>query len=261
MNVSGHSNFAEVEEIYMNNLGPPIVASWQGHCPICEKDTIFQARYAWFRDHLICQSCPGGSIPRERALMQVLRELAPDWMRRRIHESSPGNRGASVVLARESSDYTATQFYHDVPRGGYRDGVRCEDLEQQTFDNESFDLVITQDVMEHIFSPDRAYREIWRTLKPGGLYLHTTPIYKDRVTTERRASVGADGKVNHLAEPEYHGNPVDPNGSLVTFHYGYDLADLIAEWTPFDVEIRRFHQRSGGIVAEFSEVVICRKVQ
>jgi hypothetical protein len=28
----------------------------------------------------------------------------------------------------------------------------------------------------------------------------------------------------------------------------------------FDVEIRRFHQRSSGIVAEFSEVVICRKV-
>jgi len=66
--------------------------------------------------------------------------------------------------------------------------------------------------------------------------------------------------VVHLAEPEYHGNPIDPKGSLVTFHYGYDLADLIAEWTPFDVEIRRFHQRSSGIVAEFSEVVVCRKV-
>jgi hypothetical protein len=38
-----------------------------------------------------------------------------------------------------------------------------------------------------------------------------------------------------------------------------DLADLIAGWTPFDVEIRRFHQRS-RIVAEFSEVIICRKV-
>jgi SAM-dependent methyltransferase len=191
--------------------------------------------------------------------MQVVRELAPDWRQRRIHEGSPGGRGASVVLARDCADYVATQFYPNVRRGAYTDGVRCEDLEQQTFDNEVFDLVITQDVMEHIFHPDRAYREIWRTLKPGGLYTHTTPIYKDRVTTVRRASIGTDGKVIHLAEPEYHGNPVDPKGSLVTFHYGYDLADLIAEWTSFDVEIRRFRQRSTGIVAEFTEVIICRK--
>jgi SAM-dependent methyltransferase len=240
---------------------PPVVARWQGRCPVCEQDTIFEARDAWLRDHLICQSCPGGSIPRERAMMQVLRELAPDWIGRSIHESSPGNRGASVILARHCRDYIATQFYQDVPRGAFRDGMRCEDLEQQTFDDQSFDLVITQDVMEHVFHPDQAYREIWRTLKPGGLYLHTTPIYKDRVITERRASIGMDGKVVHLAEPEYHGNPVDPAGSLVTFHYGYDLADLIAEWTAFDVEIRRFHQRRSGIVAEFSEVIICRKVE
>jgi SAM-dependent methyltransferase len=192
--------------------------------------------------------------------MEVTRELAPDWKRRSIHEGSPSSRGTSMILARDCVDYTPTQFYPNVPRGAYRDGVRCEDLEQQTFDDESFDLVITQDVMEHIFHPDRAYREIWRTLKPGGLYLHTTPIYKDHLTTERRASLAKDGTVVHLAEPEYHGNPIDPKGSLVTFHYGYDLADLIAEWTPFDVEIRRFHQRSSGIVAEFSEVVVCRKV-
>ena len=166
----------------------------------------------------------------------------------------------SVVLARDCANYIPTQLYPGTSRGAYRDGLRCEDLEQQTFDDESFDLVVTQDVMEHVFHPDRAYREIWRTLKPGGLYIHTTPIYKNWVTSERRASLGVgDGQVILLAEPEYHGNPIDPKGSLVTFHYGYDLADLIAEWTPFDVETRRFHQRRSGIVAEFSEVIVCRK--
>jgi len=245
----------------VTNAPPPILASWRGHCPICEQDTVFEARNPWFRDYLICQTCHGGSIPRERALMQVLRELAPGWKAQAIHESSPASRGTSVVLARDCVAYVATQFYPDTPRGAYRDGVRCEDLEQQTFDDETFDLVVTQDVMEHVFHPDRVYREVWRTLKPGGLYIHTTPIYKDRVTSERRAAIEPDGTVTHLAEPEYHGNPVDPKGSLVTFHYGYDLADLIAGWTPFEVEIRRFHQRLSGIVAEFSEVIVCRKAQ
>ncbi len=237
----------------------PVVASWRGHCPICECATVFEARDAWFRDHLICMSCPGGSIPRERALMQVVRELVPDWKHRRIHESSPVPRGASIVLRRECPGYVATYYWPDVPLGAMRDGHRCETLEAQTFADESFDLVVSQDVMEHVFHPDLAYREIWRTLKPGGLYIHTTPIYKDRVTSERRASL-TNGRIVYHAPPEYHGNPVDAQGALVTFHYGYDIADLIAEWTSFDVEIRRYHQRSAGIVAEFSEVIVCSKV-
>ena len=49
--------------------------------------------------------------------------------------------------------------------------------------------------------------------------------------TERRASRAADGSVRHHAEPEYHGNPVDPQGSLVTWHFGYDLAARILERT------------------------------
>jgi SAM-dependent methyltransferase len=236
-----------------------IVASWRGHCPICDRDTVFEARQSWFRDHLICQTCPGGSIPRERALMQVIRELAPNWAQMQLHESSPGQRGASILLARDCQGYIGTQYYPGEQLGTVKDGYRCEDLERQTFADASFDLVISQDVMEHIFHPDRAYREIWRTLRHGGLYIHTTPIYKDQVTTMQRANLDDHGQVNHLAEPEYHGNPVDPQGSLVTYHYGYDFADKIAEWSLFDVEIRRFNQRSTGIVAEFSEVIICRK--
>ena len=244
----------------MNTPADALVASWQGHCPICEQATTFQARYGWFRDHLICTSCPGGSIPRERALMQTIRQLMPDWRERRIHESSPASRGASIVLGRDCADYVATQYFPDVARGGMKGGFRCEDLEHQTFADDSFDLVVTQDVMEHVFYPEKAHREIWRTLKTGGLHIHTTPIFKDRVTTERRAWLSADGSIGHLGEPEYHGNPVDPQGSLVTFHYGYDIGELIAAWAPFDVEIRRYNQRSTGIVAEFSEVIICRKV-
>ena len=245
----------------MNISAPALVASWHGRCPICEKETVFEARYSWFRDHLICTSCPGGSIPRERALMQTIRQLIPDWRERHIHESSPSSRGTSRVLARDCAGYLPTQYFPNVPPGEKKGGVRCEDLERQTFADESFDLVVTQDVMEHVFHPEKAHREIWRTLKPGGMHIHTTPIFKHRVTTERRAWLSPDGTISHLGEPEFHGNPVDPEGSLVTFHYGYDIADLIAEWAPFDVEIRRFNQRSTGIVAEFSEVIICRKIQ
>jgi hypothetical protein len=114
-------------------------------------------------------------------------------------------------------------------------------------------------VMEHVFEPEAVYCEIWRTLRPSGLYLHTTSIYKERVKSARRAVRLGDGSISYLAKPEYHGNPIDAQGSLVTWHYGYDLPDLIARWTPFDVEVRRFNDRRHGIVAEFTEVIICKK--
>lgn len=235
------------------------IAQWSGFCPICSETTEFVAHDAWFRDHLFCSTCIGGSIPRERALMLVIRQLLPHWPELAIHESSPEPRGLSLMLAAEAPSYVATQFWPDVPRGEHRDGVRCENLEEQTFPSEIFDLVVTQDVMEHVFHPAKAYQEIYRTLRPGGYHIHTTPIYKGLTETAQRARLEPSGEITYLAPPEYHGNPISAEGSLVTYHYGYDLADLIAQWTPFDVEIRRFNDRSHGIVAEFSEVIIGSK--
>ena len=191
--------------------------------------------------------------------MLTINQLLPHWVELDIHESSPASRGVSRILAAHAPRYVATQFWPDVPCGTVYRGMQCENLEAQTFSSESFDLVVTQDVMEHVFDPQAAYQEIFRTLRPGGYHIHTTPIYKDLVQTEQRAKMGQDGQITHLAEAEFHGNPISGDGSLVTFHFGYDLADLITRWTPFDVEIRRFNDRTHGIVAEFSEVIICLK--
>ena len=191
--------------------------------------------------------------------MVVIQSIAPTWRRMHIHESSPVPRGVSLVLSRHCASYIGTQYFQDVAGGTTHSGWRCEDLEQQTFADEVFDMVVSQDVMEHVFRPDLAYKEIWRTLKPNGFYVHTTPIYKTLVESQRRAERRPDGSTNLLMEPEYHGNPVSELGALVTFHYGYDIADRIAEWAPFDVEIRRFNDRTRGIVGECTEVIVCRK--
>lgn len=232
---------------------------WDGFCPICLTDTTFAASGPWFRDQLNCEGCSGGSIPRERALMLAVRRCLPGYADLEIHESSPAIRGLSTLLLKEAPGYIGTQYFPDAAPGAMVGGVRCENLEAQTFASESFDLVVTQDVMEHVFDPEKAYQETFRTLRPGGYYIHTTPIYKELTHTHARANLGADGVIEHLFEPEYHGNPISGDGALVTYHFGYDLVDLITSWTSFDVECHRANDRSHGIVAEFSEVLICRK--
>lgn len=226
-----------------------------GYCPICDTEVTFSAAYDWYRDHLLCSRC--GSIPRERALALELNKRFPAWRKLSIHESSPGPRGISPKLKKECSGYIASQFFPDAEPGAMVLGSRNEDLAAQTFPDEMFDVVISLDVMEHVNEPDRVMREIVRTLKPGGSYLFTAPTYKHLVASERRARYREDGSVEHLAEPEYHGNPVSDQGSLVTFHYGYDLPELIHQWSGMDVEVVRFHSHNYGIIGEFTEVYVC----
>jgi len=230
-----------------------------GWCPICEKEAVFTAKNPWLGDHYLCSGC--GSIPRERGLMHVIQNRYPNWRDLRIHESSPGNRGASVKLAKECKNYTASQYDPDLGFGNTNTarGYRSENLEKQTFANESFDIVVSQDVMEHIFDAEAAFKEIHRTLKPGGAHIFTTPILNKSNPSVCRARLNNDGTIQHIFPPEYHGNPMSGDGSLVTFHWGYDIADLIEKSVSDQAEIIHPTDPHMGIEAEYIEVVIQKR--
>ena len=231
----------------------------EGVCPICEQEVVFRSEKEWLRDHFLCSGC--GSIPRERALMHVIKLYFPGYRSLIVHESSPGGRGASVKLRNECAGYTTSHFYKDLKLGEYQaqHGHRCEDLENLTFDDESFDLFITQDVMEHIFDPARAFNEIARVLKPGGAHIFTVPIINKERETECWASRDESGQIIYHKEPEYHGNPIDESGSLVTMHWGYDIASFIMKAADTPSTIVMIDDLSQGIRAEYIEVIVSRK--
>ena len=134
-----------------------------GYCPTCDQQADFISKEDWLRDHFLCNHC--GSIPRERALMHVIEDYYPNFRDFVVHESSPANRGASLKLSQQCKEYVASQYDVNIAFGDQHDvyGYVSQDLEKQTFEDEVFDLVVTQDVFEHLFSPDRAFAEIART--------------------------------------------------------------------------------------------------
>jgi len=191
--------------------------------------------------------------------MAVLQSLYPDWRNLAIHESSPGDSGASPKLRRECRNYVASHFDTALPLGAqHEDGYVVQNLEAQTFPAESFDIVITQDVFEHLFHPDLAIKEIARTLRPGGSYIMTVPIVNEGAASERRAR-RQEGQVVHLKPAEYHGNPIDPNGSLVTVDWGYDIGPYLAAHSGLAVTIHHFDDLSRGLRAAYLDVLVCRK--
>lgn len=229
--------------------------SCNGWCPICEESVIFSSNYDWLRDHLLCSGC--GSVPRERALMRVIKERFPNYRDLIVHETSPGNRGASVKLANECANYTSSQYFKDLSPGEiHACGVRCENLEKLSFDDFSFDLFVSQDVMEHVFDPVSAFREIHRVLRPGGAHIFTVPIINKWKKTDIWASYNELGEIIYHGTPEYHGNPVDPDGALVTMHWGYDIASFISDKAGMPTVIVQIDDINQGIRAEYIDVLV-----
>lgn len=233
---------------------PGLFLRTTGRCPICERDTAFEARDPGLRDFLLCTGC--GSLPRERALMHVIDLVMPGWRDAVIHESSPAPRGASLKLATQCRGYIKSQYLPDRARRGPDD--RHEDLEALTFDEDSVDLHVTQDVMEHIFRPSCAFREFARTLKAGGMHVFTVPLVRQHQPTVIRARRIGD-EVDYLLEAEYHGNPVGDGRSLVTVDWGYDICDHIARVTGLHTTVFRYENPAMGILGYYTDVLVTRK--
>jgi len=224
-----------------------------GYCSVCAAQAKFISYNAWLRDHYRCARCR--SIPRQRALVHVLTMLRPDWRNEVIHESSP----SMTFFQTQAHGYSCSYYFEDTPPGASNNGRRCENLESLTFDDHSFDIFITQDVLEHVFRPDCALAEIMRVLKEGGLHIFTVPKHSGFLKSYQRAR-RIDGRIEHLKDPAYHGNPISSQGSLVTWDYGVDLDVLIQKWSGYRTSCYVIRDRALGIDGEFLEVFVTRKL-
>lgn len=241
--------------LFMNAILPFLES--KGYCHTCCQTVRFCSMKKWLRDNFICTNC--GSIPRERALMRVIDERCPKWREFVLHESSPAARGASNRLRTECGAYIASNYSPDYPPGSTEPGgTRVENLEALTFSDSSVDLHVTQDVLEHVFDPAAAFREIERTLKPGGMHIFTVPLVRGDKPSVTRASTQGGSIVHHLPA-QYHGNPIGDGKSLVVTDWGYDICNFIHESSGLFTQIIEIDDISQGIRAELNHVLISIK--
>ncbi|MBD3816280.1 MAG: class I SAM-dependent methyltransferase [Halothiobacillus sp.] len=121
--------------------------------------------------------------------------------------------------------FIGSEYVEDASRAAALYPIQVQDLQALDLRADAFDLVVTNEVLEHVPSIDSALSEIHRILKPGGMHVGTMPFmyYQDESIVRARLE---NGQIVHLMEPEYHGNPVDPEGGALAFEIpGWNLLD------------------------------------
>jgi hypothetical protein len=72
-------------------------------------------------------------------------------------------------------------------------------------------------------------------------------------------SLVKDGALQHLEEPDYHGNPIDESGSLVFPEWGVDFPFLLQDWGKCSMIIHTIRDLSFDIDVQFPEVFVQQK--
>ena len=243
-----------------------------GKCNICGKSTIFICIDATaVRNNMYCPFCQSSSrkrhvakllinklIPNISSLAEISSKKHFDNLNKLNIYNADVNDAFSQVLHSSGIPYYCSSYIPNIQIGTeIREQVFCQNLEQLTFSSEKFDVVITEDVFEHIRDYRKAFQEVYRVLKTGGYHIFTVPCFFDKPTLTR---VDTSGKEDiHLLPPEYHGDKI--RGKILAYRtFGIDIFKTL-EKIGFEttVDFSNYLDRRYGI---FDSYAFCsRKVE
>lgn len=111
------------------------------------------------------------------------------------------------------------------------------------FSDTAFDIVLCEQVLEHLDDPGAALREIARVLRPGGLLVAGVPTFPPGVAALRDAAAAVVSR-----DDATHGH-----GHVRTFS-SVSFRRLVASTGAFDVRsVRGFRSASGGVLSPLED--------
>ena len=169
---------------------------------------------------------------RKRGLLMVLDEVLRRRglrNRRKLRIlSADGISRVARILRGEYAYYLGTEYLPTEDAQAQYFPIPHMDLQDIQFPAQSFDAFFSADVFEHIPDLPGALEQIYEVLAPGGVLVSSFPFSPGRLETQIKARLNSDNEIEYLTEPEFHGNPVDPeSGTLVFSLPGWDLLETL----------------------------------
>jgi len=212
--------------------------SYQGLCSICgHYGEFIRGDIESTRESFPCQNCRSTLRYRDQAAV-IIDQFSNGESRclKGLVESGSLNHLSIYEVALKSPfasyfevlpGYVRSYLWDDCKSGiAYENGVLCEDLTMLTFKNNTFDLIITSDVMEHISDYESAFSEILRVLRVGGVHIFSIPTEPLIAPFSERRALKIGTKEVYFKTPRYH-NSGNGSDCLTYTDFGSDLPKLI----------------------------------
>jgi SAM-dependent methyltransferase len=211
-------------------------------CPVCGRLSAATGFSDNLRETGRCRRC--GSTNRNRQLALVAAQAASEQSGRAVSSLADLRalpnfvvynteaQGALHDQLHDMSGYLCSEYLGPDHEAGEVVGDTVhQDLTALSFGDESIDLVLSSDVLEHVPDPYQAHREVQRVLRPGGHHVFTVPFHFREHThlDDVRARLDANGQPELLADALYHDDPVRPEGVLVYTIFGLEMVVRLAE--------------------------------
>ncbi|MFZ4480308.1 MAG: class I SAM-dependent methyltransferase [Rhodoferax sp.] len=165
--------------------------------------------------------------------------------------------GASIRNGLRSFKLFCRFHFSEAVKAGFT-GIRHEDIESLSFPNNSLDLIVSNDVFEHVPNYLQGFQECCRVLRTGGMMIVTIPFHAESNESVCRASL-IGGKFQYIHPPAFHGNPVSKDGSLVFTDFGWDLIKEIKMRGFSDAYMSSFAAPEYGHLGNNLDVLVCIK--
>ena len=209
-----------------------------------------------YRETLVYRGC----LARHRAVLLILQELLAAGLlppRQQLELYCPEAITPFAALLRELFPHVLGSEYLPDPADPQRQRFPHQDLCELTLPEACVDLVLCNELFEHLYDLPAALGEIARILRPGGYLLSTFPFAYNRIDTIVKArhrpgaTPGVAAEAELLMEPEFHGDPVHPEqGSLVYQIPAWDLLDQARQAGLSDPAIHWIAAPSYGVLGQ-----------
>jgi SAM-dependent methyltransferase len=213
-----------------------------------------------------CSNC-GANLRARRIAAVILQNFQvgnPPAPVRSIHEWTRSQEIARLMIAEINRieglhqelaclpGLQASDYHPGASPGDVVAGIRSEDLTHLTYPDDSLDLVLTSETLEHVPDLAAALEEIARVLVPGGRHIFTVPLLPGVAQTSARIVTRADGTLDHRAPRICH--PGGDVGYPVFTEFGSDLSEILRQ-AGFEVNVS-FGPASSD---DLAQVYVCRR--
>lgn len=200
-----------------------------------------------------------GVISRQRAVLLVLRQLVdlgelPSWEQMRLYLSE----AVTPFAERLKREVPRLRFSEYLPEPDHwlRGQVPHRDLRRIGLPPATFHAVICNEVLEHVEELVPSLRGMAEVLSLGGHLIATVPfLYGQQEHVVKAIWRGEGQEPDVIGEPDYHGNPVSDEGSLVYRYPGWQLMNDLREAGFRDAAIHAISSTAYGVLGEELPIV------